>query len=99
MLERWRRRTGERMSRIAARMRAGRKAGSAAIEFAFVAPVFFVFLMGTMEVGIMFLGDFVLQNATNDAARQIRTGQVALGNVTQAQFRQLICNEIGPILK
>ncbi len=80
-------------------MRAGRKAGSAAIEFAFVAPVFFVFLMGTMEVGIMFMGDFVLQNATNDAAREIRTGQVALGNVTQDQFRQMVCNNVAPILK
>lgn len=80
-------------------MRARRKAGSAAIEFAFVAPVFFLFMMGTMEIGIMFVGDFVLQNATNDAARQIRTGQVASGNVTQAQFRQMICDAVGPLLK
>ena len=80
-------------------MRATRRSGSAAVEFAFLAPVIFVFLMGTLEVGIMFLGEFALQNATNDAARQIRTGQVALGNITQAQFRQLICNEITPILK
>jgi len=72
--------------------------GSAAIEFAFVAPVFFLFLMGTMEVGIIFLANFVLQNATNDAARQIRTGQVQLGNVTQDQFRTLICNGISPLL-
>jgi Flp pilus assembly protein TadG len=97
--QRWRARTGERLSRTAARMRAKSRAGSAAIEFAFIAPVFFVFLMGTMEVGIMFLGGFVLQNATNDAARQIRTGQVALGSVTQAAFRQMICDKIGPILK
>jgi Flp pilus assembly protein TadG len=87
-----------RASRIAARMRATARAGSAAVEFAFIAPVFFVFLMGTMEVGIMFLGQFALQNATIDAARQIRTGQAQLGAVTQAQFRQLICNEAGPIL-
>ncbi len=80
-------------------MRAGRKSGSAAIEFAFVAPVFFIFLMGTIETGIMFLGDFVLQNATNDAAREIRTGQVALGSVTQAQFRTMVCNKVAPILK
>ena len=72
--------------------------GSAAIEFAFVAPIFFVFLMGTMETGIIYLGDFVLQNATNDAARQIRTGQVALNGTTQAQFRTTICNEIAPLL-
>jgi Flp pilus assembly protein TadG len=80
-------------------MHACRRSGSAAIEFAVVAPVFFVFLMGTMEVGIMFLGEFVLQNATNDAAREIRTGQVALGNMTQAQFRQMVCDKISPVLQ
>jgi Flp pilus assembly protein TadG len=74
------------------------KSGSAAIEFAFVAPVFFLFLMGTMEVGLIFLGNFVLANATTDAARQIRTGQVALNAINQTQFRTMICNEITPLL-
>jgi Flp pilus assembly protein TadG len=74
------------------------RSGSAAIEFAFVAPIFFVFLMGTMEAGIVLLGNFVLQNATSDAARQIRTGQVAVNGITQAQFRQLICTGIAPLL-
>jgi Flp pilus assembly protein TadG len=74
------------------------RSGSAAIEFAFVAPVFFVFLMGTMETGLIYLGNFVLQNAVNDAARQIRTGQVALNNVTQTQFRTTICNAVAPLL-
>jgi len=74
------------------------RSGSAAIEFAFVAPIFFVFLMGTMEGGIILLGNFVLQNATDDAARQIRTGQVATNGTTQAQFRTLVCNGIAPLL-
>lgn len=79
-------------------LKAGNRSGSAAIEFAFVAPIFFVFLMGTMEAGIVLLGNFVLQNATNDAARQIRTGQVATNGTTQAQFRTLVCNGIAPLL-
>ena len=81
------------------RMRRKGRDGSAAIEFAFVAPVFFIFLMGIMEVGIMFLAQFTLQNATDDAARMIRTGQVALNNMSQEQFRQYICNKISPILQ
>ena len=97
-VKRWQARVRVRVSRIAARMRATARAGSAAVEFAFIAPVFFIFLMGTMEVGIMFLGQFALQNAAIDAARQIRTGQAQIGAVTQAQFRQLVCNEAGPIL-
>ncbi len=87
-----------RLRTIAARLALRARSGSAAIEFAFVAPIFFLFLMGTIETGIIFLGNFVLQNATNDAARKIRTGQVALGAVDQAAFRQLICDEIGPLL-
>jgi Flp pilus assembly protein TadG len=95
----WYGRMRQRIGCLRARMHAKRTAGSAAVEFAFLAPVMFVFLMGTLEVGIMFLGEFALQNATNDAARQIRTGQVQLSNMTQAQFRQLICNEIAPVLQ
>ncbi len=44
-------------------MRADAEKGSAAIEFAFVAPVFFVLLMGTFEAAIMFFSQAVLQNA------------------------------------
>ena len=88
-------------ARLAAKIRALKargRSGSAAIEFAFVAPIFLVFLMGTMEAGIVLLGNFVLQNATNDAARQIRTGQVATNGTTQAQFRTLVCTGISPLL-
>ena len=96
-------RVGRRLKRLAARAhRPGLKrrsiSGSAAIEFAFVAPIFFLFLMATIETGIIYLGNFVLQNAVGDAARQIRTGQAATSNMTQAQFRTLICNGISPLL-
>ena len=84
--------------RLARRWRVQAYSGSAGIEFAFIAPVFLVLLMGTMEVGIMYFSQFVLQNATTDAARLVRTGQVASGNMTQAQFRTYICNQIDPVL-
>jgi Flp pilus assembly protein TadG len=105
------------LRRVAGRMRNAARAGSAALEFALVAPVFFILLMGSIEVGVMFFGQMVLQNATNDAARLVRTGQVTgtLPNqvltqaqinagmvagqaMTQAQFRNFICNEISPVL-
>ena len=79
-------------------MRGAARAGSAALEFALIAPVFFILLMGSIEVGVMFFGQVVLQNATNDAARLIRTGQVASANMTAAQFRTTICNKISPVL-
>ena len=80
--------------------------GSAAIEFAMIAPVFFLLLMGTMEAGVMFFAQSALQNAVNDTARLIRTGQTGCFTgsgstcqpITQAQFRTQICSEAGAIL-
>lgn len=49
--------------------------GSAAIEFAFVAPIFFALMLGILEIGVMMFAQFALQNSVMDAARMIRTGQ------------------------
>lgn len=88
----------KRLKRAARQAAPRARSGSAAIEFAFVAPVFFLFLMGTMETGLIYLGDFLLQNAVNDAGRQIRTGQVAQNGTNQTDFRTMICNSIAPML-
>jgi Flp pilus assembly protein TadG len=88
-------------------MRADSTKGSAAIEFAMIAPIFFVLLMGTIEAGIMFFAQSTLQNALNDAARLVRTGQTACyttsaGNcvaMTQAQFRTQLCSEASALLQ
>jgi Flp pilus assembly protein TadG len=66
---------GKKLSALRRRMRKDGTRGSAAIEFAFVAPVFFGLLFGIMETGIMYFGQFALQNAVTQASRQIRTGQ------------------------
>jgi Flp pilus assembly protein TadG len=92
--------------RLGRRMRADSTKGSAAIEFAMVAPAFFLLLMGTMEAALIFFAQSTLQNAVNDAARLVRTGQTTCftgsgstcAAMTQAQFRTQICNEAGAIL-
>src|SRR5215467_11538747 len=80
-----------------------RDKGSAAIEFAMVAPVFFVLLMGTIEAGVIFFAQSSLQNAVNDAARLVRTGQTACYSldssnncvtITADQFRSQVCGEV-----
>lgn len=82
------------------------------LEFAMVAPVFFLLLMGTIEAGIIYFAQSTLQNAVNDTARMIRTGQAACFNkdsngnclsgsqaaMTQAQFRTQICSEASALL-
>lgn len=88
----------QRCTQFWRRLKADSRKGSAAIEFAFIAPVFFVLLMGTFEAGIMFFSQSVLQNAVTTLGRQIRTGQDSNGGVTQAQFRTNICNMVTPLI-
>jgi Flp pilus assembly protein TadG len=96
-----------RCKRLTRRMRADSNKGSAAIEFAMIAPVFFVLLMGTIEAGVMFFAQSALQNALNDTARLVRTGQTACyttsgGNcvaMTQAQFKTKLCSEVSTLLQ
>jgi Flp pilus assembly protein TadG len=88
------------------RMRADARKGSAAIEFAFVAPVFFVLLLGIFESAIMFFSQAALQNAMTDMGRLIRTGQTGCwttsgGNcvaMTAAQFRATLCTKVAPLI-
>lgn len=79
-------------------MRRDGETGSAIVEFAMIAPVFFIMLMGIVENGLIFFAGTTLQYATDNAARYIRTGQASNAALTQSQFRQRICNDIAPML-
>src|SRR3546814_16186245 len=50
--------------------------GSALIEFALIAPPFFLLLFGTVEVSMMFFASAVLEGAPKEAATLLRHGQV-----------------------
>lgn len=97
---------GQRLQTVRNRMRADAQKGSAAIEFAMVAPVFFVLLLGIFEAAIMFFSQAALQNAMTDMGRLIRTGQTNCyttsgGNcvaMTKAQFRTEMCDKIAPLI-
>jgi Flp pilus assembly protein TadG len=65
--------------RIFRRFRRNRR-GSAAVEFALVAPVFFALLFAIIETGIMFFANQVLESITQNAARQVLTGQAQANN-------------------
>jgi len=79
------------------RLRADQK-GSAAIEFALVAPVFFAILMGIVEGGLLYVSQATLQNAVGDMARLVRTGQAQSGGMSQSQFRTQLCTKISALL-
>ena len=96
-----------RFQNFCRRLRADANKGSVAIEFAMVAPVFLLILMATIETGVIFFAQTTLQNAVNDAARLVKTGQAACFTkaaddtclpITADQFRKQICDEVIALL-
>lgn len=72
--------------------------GATIVEFALIAVPFFMLLCSVIEVGVIFLGNSMLQKATADAARLVRTGQAQGANMTAMQFKNYICGETSPVL-
>src|ERR1700756_392456 len=68
--------------------------GSAAVEFALVAPVFFALLFAIVEVALMFFASQVLETVTQASARYLLTGQAQSSSLTQAQFTTYVCSQI-----
>jgi len=75
------------------RLRRNRK-GSAAIEFALVAPVFFAMLFAIMETAMTFLAGQVLENGLQSSARLMFTHQAADTNMTQKAFTDDLCSRV-----
>jgi Flp pilus assembly protein TadG len=71
--------------------------GSAAVEFALVAPVFFALLFAIIETAIMFFASQVLETVTQDSARMIMTGQAQAAAYDQAHFNSQVVCPIGSI--
>jgi Flp pilus assembly protein TadG len=73
-----------RISILRCRMRLHSQRGSAALEFAVVAPVFFALMLGILEIGTMTFAQFALQNAVTQTGRLVRTGQAQAINFATA---------------
>jgi Flp pilus assembly protein TadG len=71
--------------------------GSAAIEFAIIAPVFFFLMFVIAETALVFIAEQVLDNAVFETARLIRTGQAQeppLGPMTKEDFKAEVCARV-----
>jgi len=77
-----------------ARRLADDRSGISMLEFAFIGPIFFAILMAIFETGFMFVSALVIEGATAQAARQIRTGQVQQSGDQLGAFRQILCNNL-----
>ena len=89
---------GQRWLRPLRRFRRERD-GAAALEFAILAVPFMLLMFATFETFFAFAGEQLMANAVDTMARKIRTGEITFGqgkptDVTEAEFRQLFCDEV-----
>jgi len=82
------------LGRFARRFALGRR-GAAAVEFALVSIPFLMLTFGIIEIGLIYVVSISLENATYEAAREIRTGQLQTsGGSSATSFTTLICNNM-----
>jgi Flp pilus assembly protein TadG len=70
------------------------KNGTAAVEFALVAPMFFAVLFAIIEMALVFFASQILETVTQDTSRLIMTGQAQNAAYTQAQFKNAVCAKL-----
>ena len=75
---------------ILGRFRRNRR-GSAAVEFALVAPLFFCMLFAILETAIVFFAGQLLENATLESARLILTRQAQNSGHDRSGLQDKIC--------
>lgn len=77
--------------------------GAAAVEFAIVAIPMLTMMFGVLELALILLVASTLDNATDFAARNIRTGEFQNANpikteadkeITRSEFRSLVCRNM-----
>ncbi len=66
--------------------------GVVAIEFAAVAFPFFLLIVGTLETAIVFMAGMALDHGMQRTARFVQTGQAAIANMSQSDFKTMVCD-------
>lgn len=82
-----------RIENVATRFRQDRNA-AVAIEFGMLAVPFAVVMFAILESCVSFAAQQVMSNATDDVARQIRTGQFKRADINETTLKTAICNQL-----
>ncbi len=90
--------TGARKRSLTLRLLSN-KDGTAAIEFAIVAPIFLGMMFSLFEVGWFFYANSIVDASVGDAARLIETGQIQKSTGTDEQKKQALFNAVCNVLK
>ncbi|MHC2620012.1 Flp pilus assembly protein TadG [Bradyrhizobium huanghuaihaiense] len=84
--------TKRRRHRCAAFARDSR--GATAVEFALVAAPFLALIIALLQTFLVFFAQQLLENIARQSARLVMTGQVQSAQMTQAAFKQKVCDQI-----
>lgn len=68
-----------------------RKEGATAVEFALIAPWFFLTLFGLLEIALVAFAQTNLDYAIDETARRIRTGQAQTQGLGATAIRSEVC--------
>ena len=68
--------------------------GAVAVEYALLSIPFLTILFAIIETGYIFFAAILIEGATAEAARQIRTGAVQESGAPLTQFRGILCNNL-----
>jgi Flp pilus assembly protein TadG len=79
------------------RLRRNRR-GSAAVEFALVAPIFFALLFAIIETALVFFAGQVLETGIQDSGRLLFTNQANCSGMSQVDFKQNVCDRISALM-
>lgn len=72
-----------------------KRKGVTAIEFALLAPVFLMFLMGVTELSLIFLVEHLLESAVHNASRTGKTGYVEAGKTQMDTVMDSLLTRLG----
>ncbi|QQO21381.1 pilus assembly protein [Bradyrhizobium diazoefficiens] len=84
--------TKRRGNRCAAFARDSR--GATAVEFALVAAPFLALIIALIQTFLVFFAQQMLESVVSQSARLVMTGQVQSAKMTQAVFKQKVCDQI-----
>jgi Flp pilus assembly protein TadG len=71
--------------------------GVTAIEFALIAPAFFLIFIGMMEISLLMLAQHLLENSTFNASRLAKTGYIAEGKTQIDTVVDVLNTELGSL--
>jgi len=71
--------------------------GVTAVEFALVAPAFFLMFMGVIEMSMIMLAQHLIENASFNASRLAKTGYIATGKTQIQTVMDVLDTELGSL--